>query len=238
MTPFSPITPRHPIRVVLSSTALLPFMSVRKAAALAIAQLGVAAFFIAGVARAALGESAAWFVLAGDGPRGVRPRHRHRELGAARFPADSSAGSRARSAHAPSRPAKAHRAGRASSARRARLCRRRPLRRQRRRRRPSPDGASPVRPARGSRDRRGRRRRSECCGSPTRIGRDIGRETMARASGLASAFCVRHDVWGVSRSCVDGAAVVDRRVASAAVASSPDGGRSTRRLTFLARLCA
>jgi hypothetical protein len=29
---------RHPIRVVLSSTALLPFLSVRKAAALAIAQ--------------------------------------------------------------------------------------------------------------------------------------------------------------------------------------------------------
>ena len=64
MAPFSPIPPRHPIRVVLSSTALLPFMSVRKAAALAIAQLGVAAFFISGVARTALGESAAWFVLA------------------------------------------------------------------------------------------------------------------------------------------------------------------------------
>jgi magnesium transporter len=64
MAPFSPIPPRHPIRVVLSSTALLPFMSVRKAAALAIAQLGVAAFFISGITRAALGESAAWFVLA------------------------------------------------------------------------------------------------------------------------------------------------------------------------------
>jgi magnesium transporter len=64
MTPFSPIRPRRPIRVVLSSTALLPFMSVRKAAALAIAQLGVAAFFISGVARSALGDSAAWFVLA------------------------------------------------------------------------------------------------------------------------------------------------------------------------------
>ena len=64
MSPFSPIPPRHPIRVVLSSTALLPFMSVRKAAALAIAQLGVAAFFISGVTRTTLGESAAWFVLA------------------------------------------------------------------------------------------------------------------------------------------------------------------------------
>jgi magnesium transporter len=64
MSPFSPIRSRRPIRVVLSSTALLPFLSVRKAAALAIAQLGVGAFFIAGVTGAALGESAAWFVLA------------------------------------------------------------------------------------------------------------------------------------------------------------------------------
>ena len=63
MAPFSPIPLRHPIRVVLSSTALQPFMSVRKAAALAIAQLGVAAFFIPGVARTALGDSAPWFVL-------------------------------------------------------------------------------------------------------------------------------------------------------------------------------
>jgi hypothetical protein len=39
-------------------------MSVRKAAALAIAQLGVAAFFISGVTRPALGESAVWLVLA------------------------------------------------------------------------------------------------------------------------------------------------------------------------------
>ncbi len=56
--------PRRQIRVVLSSTALLSFMSVRKAAALAIAQLGVAAFFVAGIARSSLGDSAAWFVLA------------------------------------------------------------------------------------------------------------------------------------------------------------------------------
>jgi magnesium transporter len=50
--------------VVLSSTALLPFLSVRKAAALAVAQLGIGAFFIAGVTGTALGASAAWFVLA------------------------------------------------------------------------------------------------------------------------------------------------------------------------------
>jgi magnesium transporter len=64
MAPFSPIRSRHPIRVVLSATALLPFLSARKAAALAIAQLGVAAFFISGLARAAVGDSAGWFVLA------------------------------------------------------------------------------------------------------------------------------------------------------------------------------
>ena len=39
-------------------------MSVRKAAALAMAQLGVAAFFVSGIAPAALGGSAFWFVLA------------------------------------------------------------------------------------------------------------------------------------------------------------------------------
>jgi len=50
--------------VVLSSTALLPFVSVWKAAALAVAELGVATFLISGVAAAALGGSAPWFVLA------------------------------------------------------------------------------------------------------------------------------------------------------------------------------
>lgn len=39
-------------------------MSVRKAAALAIAQLGVAAFFVSGVTGSALGGAAGWFVLA------------------------------------------------------------------------------------------------------------------------------------------------------------------------------
>ena len=67
MSPLSPIPPRNPIRVVLSSTALLRFMPVGNAAALAIAQLGVAAFFVAGIARPALGNSAAWFVLAATG---------------------------------------------------------------------------------------------------------------------------------------------------------------------------
>ncbi len=65
MAPFSPIRSRHPIRVVLSSATLLPFMSVRKAAALTIAQLGIAAFFVAGVARPSLADSTPWFILGG-----------------------------------------------------------------------------------------------------------------------------------------------------------------------------
>jgi magnesium transporter len=42
-------------------------MSVGKAAALAIAQLGIAAFFISSVTRGALGDAAPWFVLAAAG---------------------------------------------------------------------------------------------------------------------------------------------------------------------------
>lgn len=64
MSPYSPIPSRHPIRVVLSSTALLPFISIGHAAALAIAQLGVAAFFIPSVTRNYVGDTAIWFVLA------------------------------------------------------------------------------------------------------------------------------------------------------------------------------
>ena len=51
------------MRVVLSATALLSFVSVWKAAALAIAELGVAAFFVAGVAEP-LGSLAPWLILA------------------------------------------------------------------------------------------------------------------------------------------------------------------------------
>ena len=52
------------MRVVLSATALLSFMSVWKAAALAIAELGVGAFFVVGLARALAGDWAPWVVLA------------------------------------------------------------------------------------------------------------------------------------------------------------------------------
>src|SRR5262245_33553772 len=63
-----PLTPRfrtpRRVRVVLSTPAVMSFLSVWKAAAFAIAQLGVGAFFIAGVAPALLGSAAVWWVLA------------------------------------------------------------------------------------------------------------------------------------------------------------------------------
>jgi magnesium transporter len=49
---------------VLATTALLSFAPVSRAAALAIVDLGVAAFFIGGTTQAALGAVAPWFVLA------------------------------------------------------------------------------------------------------------------------------------------------------------------------------
>jgi len=51
--------------VVLSTTTLLSFMSVSKATALVLAELGVAVFFVVGVARSFFGDSAPWFVLGG-----------------------------------------------------------------------------------------------------------------------------------------------------------------------------
>ena len=59
-----PLKPYRNVRVVLSTTTLLSFISVSKATALALAELGIAAFFVVGVARSFVGETAAWFVLA------------------------------------------------------------------------------------------------------------------------------------------------------------------------------
>jgi magnesium transporter len=61
-TPTPPSSNRH-VRVVLSTTALLSFMSVSKATALVLAELGVGVFFVVGVARSFFGDSAPWFVL-------------------------------------------------------------------------------------------------------------------------------------------------------------------------------
>src|SRR5262245_52091622 len=63
-TALTPPRPKRNVRVVLSTTTLLSFMSVSKAAALALAELGIAAFFVIGVARSFVGDAAAWFVLA------------------------------------------------------------------------------------------------------------------------------------------------------------------------------
>jgi magnesium transporter len=63
-TAVPPLKSHRNIRVVLSTTTLLSFMSVSKAAALGLAELGIAAFFVIGVARSFVGEAAAWFVLA------------------------------------------------------------------------------------------------------------------------------------------------------------------------------
>jgi len=54
---------KRPVRVVLGATALLSFMSVWKAAALAFAELGAATFFIAGVVGTGLGGWMPWVVL-------------------------------------------------------------------------------------------------------------------------------------------------------------------------------
>jgi magnesium transporter len=53
----------RPVKVVLSPTATVSLKSIWKAAALSLCELGIAACFIAGVARSAVGESAPWFVL-------------------------------------------------------------------------------------------------------------------------------------------------------------------------------
>src|SRR5690349_12509351 len=59
-----PLRPARQVRVILSSTALLSFTSVWKATALAVAELGVAAFFVMGVTQSFLGQWAPWIVLA------------------------------------------------------------------------------------------------------------------------------------------------------------------------------
>jgi hypothetical protein len=52
------------VRIVLSATALLSFVSIWKAAALALAELGVAALFVTGLVQAVVGPVAVWFVAA------------------------------------------------------------------------------------------------------------------------------------------------------------------------------
>jgi len=58
----APPSPR--VRVVLATRALVSFASATRAAALAIPDLGFAAFFVASVAVAGAGAAAPWFVRA------------------------------------------------------------------------------------------------------------------------------------------------------------------------------
>src|SRR5947208_13770743 len=58
-----PFQPNRRVRVVLSSMGLLPLVSIWRAAALALAELGCAAFFIVGVVQGTVGQFAPWFVL-------------------------------------------------------------------------------------------------------------------------------------------------------------------------------
>src|SRR5262245_59262291 len=59
-----PLRPKRNVRVILSTTTLRSFMSVSKATAMSVAELGIAAFFAVGGARSIVGGAAAWFVLA------------------------------------------------------------------------------------------------------------------------------------------------------------------------------
>src|SRR5262245_35072075 len=59
-----PVKPNRQVRIISSTATLLSFMSVSKAVALALPELAIAAFFVAGVARISVGNLAVWFVLA------------------------------------------------------------------------------------------------------------------------------------------------------------------------------
>jgi amino acid transporter/nucleotide-binding universal stress UspA family protein len=51
-------------RVIVASTVMLTFISYWRAAAVVLADLGSSAFYVPGIAEAAIGKSAAWFILA------------------------------------------------------------------------------------------------------------------------------------------------------------------------------
>jgi hypothetical protein len=64
MTSPTPSKRPNPIQVILSAAPVVSFLSVWRAAAPALAELGIAAFFLAGIASRTLGSAAPWFVLA------------------------------------------------------------------------------------------------------------------------------------------------------------------------------
>ena len=171
-------------------------MSVRKAAALAIAQLGVAAFFIAGVTGTALGESAAWFVLAAT-VLAAFVRAIDIESWALLIPGGFVSRVTQRLRRACRRPRQGRGTGRARAARRARLCRDRPLRGQRVGHRHCRMALHRLRAAGGSRDAHRHRASSALLWLPTRIGRDVGRDALARAVWIGVAILLVTIAWGV-----------------------------------------
>ena len=63
MRPGSASPSRAPVRVVFATANFISFISAGRGAALALVELGGAAFFASGVAESILGPSAPWFVL-------------------------------------------------------------------------------------------------------------------------------------------------------------------------------
>src|SRR5512143_1611515 len=55
--------PRGPVRVVVATTVFLSFISLWRAAAIVLADLGSSAFYAGGIAEEAVGKAAPWFIL-------------------------------------------------------------------------------------------------------------------------------------------------------------------------------
>ena len=59
----TPARPHQPTRVVVATTAMLSFISLWRAAAIVLGDLGSSAFYAGGIAEQAVGKAAPWFVL-------------------------------------------------------------------------------------------------------------------------------------------------------------------------------
>src|SRR5512138_725045 len=54
---------RSPVRVVVATTVFLSFISLWRAAAIVLGDLGSSAFYAGGIAEEAIGKAAPWFIL-------------------------------------------------------------------------------------------------------------------------------------------------------------------------------
>src|SRR5262245_14208051 len=59
-----PMNPQRQVRIIASTATLRSFMSISKVVALALPELGIAAFFISGVARQTIGDASIWWIAA------------------------------------------------------------------------------------------------------------------------------------------------------------------------------